>query len=109
MTDDFAKYLRKQNLSDSTVKSCLYAVRQFDTQYGAPLSPRGISGQLKNSRRAITSTRMLCTRTPSAIVLPKTSWSAAAILHFSQTLWGMKILRQPEFTCGKRERNKKSW
>lgn len=36
MTDDFAKYLRKQNLSDSTVKSYLYAVRQFDTQHGAP-------------------------------------------------------------------------
>ena len=35
MTDDFAKYLRKQNLSDSTVKSYLYAVRQFDTQHGA--------------------------------------------------------------------------
>ena len=36
MTEGFAKYLRKQNLSDSTVKSYLYAVRQFDTQHGAP-------------------------------------------------------------------------
>lgn len=36
MTDDFTKYLRKKNLSDSTVKSYLCAVKWFDRLYGAP-------------------------------------------------------------------------
>lgn len=36
MTKEFEKYLREKNFSDNTVKSYLYAVKQFEEHYGLP-------------------------------------------------------------------------